>query len=44
MIGARSFRARMDNRIQARQGEQAQVALNMEAVHIFDRVTEKAYL
>jgi len=44
LCGEHSFLARMDNRIQARQGEQAQVALNMEAMHLFDRVTEKAYL
>lgn len=44
LCGDHSFLARMDNRTQAWQGEQVQVVLNMDTMHLFDRVTERAYL
>jgi multiple sugar transport system ATP-binding protein len=42
MAGDKSFVGRVDPRTKARMGDQLQVALNMDNMHIFDKATEQA--
>jgi multiple sugar transport system ATP-binding protein len=42
--GPHAFTARMSNRTRASAGETMPVVFNMAAMHVFDRVTEEAYL
>jgi multiple sugar transport system ATP-binding protein len=42
LIGQKSFIARVDPRTQARIGQDLDVVMNMDNVHIFDRQTERA--
>jgi multiple sugar transport system ATP-binding protein len=42
--GEQSFLGRVDSRSKARAGQHMEVVLGMDAVHVFDRKTEQAYL
>lgn len=42
LTGQKSFIARVDPRTQARIGQDLDIAVNMDNVHIFDRQTERA--
>jgi len=42
VAGNKSFIARVDPRTSARVGQEMQVLLNMDNMHVFDRDTEKA--
>ncbi len=44
LSGPHSFLGRVDSRTRVRPGQKMEVALNMAHMHIFDRVTERAYL
>ncbi len=44
LSGPHSFLGRVDARTRVRPGQKMEVALNMAHMHIFDRVTERAYL
>jgi multiple sugar transport system ATP-binding protein len=42
LMGPKTFIARVDPRTQARIGQDLDVVMNMDNVHLFDRQTERA--